>query len=378
MTTTYDDDREWGQSGYWAKKLGVTTGAIRWNAKAGKMDRRMGPRGYPEYAPVDAAAPEFEDKTDPELFIDVDLSSHDDDDDLNDYRHVADDPRSAIEDIEPIEELIARRVETFRRASALDRHRRAIVRIERDGPFAVCHMGDPHVDDDGCDWDELLRDVETVNRTPHMYAGNVGDTVNNWVGKLIGKWKQQSTTEDEAFRLGQWLFGAVPWDYVLLGNHDHWNQGGTIFRQFAEDSDVSALADHEARIEYVGVGGGRFRLDVRHDFKGGSMWNNVHGPLKRAKMRPWGDLLVCGHKHTWGIHAEETQPGRPTWLARVRGYKRMDEYAEAKDFAEDAHGCSMTSVIDPNNANRCERMKMFHDVGAAADYLTWLRGRSHG
>lgn len=275
----------------------------------------------------------------------------------------------------PIEELIARRVRVSRRARASNEKRREVVRIEREGPFAICHMGDPHVDDDGCDWDQLITDVEVVQRTEGMYAGNVGDTINNWVGKLIGKYKQQTTSEDEAFRLGKWLFQEIPWDYIILGNHDHWNQGGPLFREFAAGADIKAFADHEARIEYVTPSGESFRLDVRHDFKGNSMWNNVHGPMKRSKLRPWGDLYVCGHKHTWGYHVDEQELRGPVWSMRVRGYKRNDEYAEAKDFAEDAHGCSLTTVIDPDNDHPGERCKVFHDVEQAAAWLEWLRSR---
>jgi len=275
---------------------------------------------------------------------------------------------------ESVEELIARRAEAYARTHEAHERRRAVVRLERDGPFALVHMGDPHIDDDGCDWTALLRDVETIAATDQMYAGNVGDTVNNWVGRLVAKWRQQSTTESEAWRLGRWLFQAIPWDYVMLGNHDHWNQGGTIFRLLAEGAEIRSLVDHEARIEYVGPAGGVFRLGVRHDYSGHSMWHPLHGPLKRSKMRPWADLLVCAHKHTWGYHAEETQPGNPTWVLRARGYKRDDEYAAAKDFSEDQYGCSLTTVIDPDASHPAERCHVFVDTAAAADYLEWLRG----
>lgn len=277
------------------------------------------------------------------------------------------------DDVEDIDELIERRRKTFQRTRKHNERRRAIVRIRRDGPFGIMHMGDPHLDDDGCDWESLLRDVKIVTSTPHLYAGNVGDTINNWVGKLIGKYKQQSSTEDEALRLGRWLFRRLPWDYVLLGNHDHWHQGGHLFRSFSSGAQIATLADHEARIEYEGPAGVPFRLNVRHDFKGHSMWNKTHGPSKRARMRPWGDLYACGHKHTWGVQSDESQPGKPTWVVRLRGYKLFDEYAEAKDFPEDEYGHSLTTIINPDHPHPGERCKIYHDAEEAADFLHWLR-----
>lgn len=374
MTTNDDDGRDWQLAAVWGRRLGVTPRSVRGYWESGRMIRREIPGRHNafEYAWADAEPEPYDDKTDPEFMpppADDEPRRGSANDEYRDGH--APDP----EPVESIEELLSRRMSTFQRSLLHDRRRRAIVRVERDGPFAVCHMGDPHVDDDGCDWPELRRDIDVVNATPNMYAGNVGDTVNNWVGKLIAKWKQQSTTETEAFRLGRWLFEAVAWDYIILGNHDLWNQGSTIFNAFAENASILAYAAHEARVEYVTPAGGRFRLAVRHDFKGHSQWNNQHGLMKRAKTRPWADLLICGHKHTWGHHSDETQPGHPTWTARVRGYKRMDEYAEAKDFAEDVYGCSLTSVIDPDADNPGDRCIMFHDVQTAADYLSWLRER---
>lgn len=351
----------WKSAEQLGRELGIGGAGVRYRAENdGGVEMRDHPthRGWRQYRLTDAPASATAPDDGPHL---LDLGAP---------------PPRADDGDEPIEALLLRRLETFRRSRKAHDKRRAVVRIERDRPFAVCHMGDPHVDDDGCDLEQLIRDVETVQRTPGMYAGNVGDTVNNWVGKLVGKWKQQSTTEDEAFRLGRWLFEAVGWDYVLLGNHDHWNQGGQIFRLFAEGADIRALADHEARVEYVGPGGGTFRLDVRHDFKGHSMWNNVHGPMKRAKIRPWADLYVCGHKHTWGVHVDEQETRGPVWAVRVRGYKRMDEYAEAKDFSEDRYGCSLTTVIQPDHPHPGERAKVFHDVEEAASFLKWLRARA--
>lgn len=136
-----------------------------------------------------------------------------------------------LDDDIPIEDLINDRKERFKRLDGKKtrRHTRR-VQVKLPGPVAITHFGDPHVDDDGCNWPELLRTVEVVSKTEGMFAGNIGDTTNNWVGRLQRLWGHQSTTVDEAIRLAHWLFHSVPWMYCVLGNHDKWNHGAQLLR----------------------------------------------------------------------------------------------------------------------------------------------------
>lgn len=269
-----------------------------------------------------------------------------------------------------LEDLLTRRVSAYQRKARKVAPR--VHQITRDEPFAVCHFGDPHLDDDGCDFPELLKALRVVRRTPHMYGGNIGDTVNNWVGRLTALYKHQETTEDDAFRLAKWFAQAIPWDYWVLGNHDHWNQGGLVLRYILEGAKVRVVEAHEARIEY----GETARIVCRHDFNGHSMWNDMHSNMKRAKLRPWGHLYVAGHRHTWGVAWDESAGSHdPVCGLRVRGFKRFDDYAQAKDFSEDQHGAHLTTVHNPVAPHPGERLKVFHDVELAADYLGWIRKR---
>lgn len=274
-------------------------------------------------------------------------------------------------DDDTIEALIERRCKAYARKAK--KRAKRLHRISRAGPFAICHFGDPHVDSDGCDWPELLRTVRVVRETAGMYAGNVGDVANNWVGRLAALYKDQSSTEHEAFQLAEWLLSAVEWDYLVLGNHDHWNQGGMLYRYIAGNASIRVLEDHEARIIYDHPANPA-HLVVRHDFRGASMWNKAHGGMRRAKMRPWGHIYVSGHRHTWASHVEEgADDGIPRTTLVVRGFKRFDTYAAKLDFPEDTLGASLTTVHDPDHVHPGERVRVYHCVEAAADYLGWLR-----
>lgn len=283
--------------------------------------------------------------------------------------------RAAVEQdddgLDGLDGLIDQRVKAYQRKA--EQAAPKLYRIARPGAFAVCHLGDPHLDDDGCDWPELIRTIKTIRKTPGMTAGNIGDTTNNWVGRLQALYAHQTTTEGQAFELARWLLEAVEWDYLVLGNHDRWNQGTTIIRLLAERAKVHAVEDHEVRIEYAdGV-----RLCARHTFKGSSMWNPLHGSLRRAKMRPWGDLLVSGHHHEFAHHTEELE-GKIVHLLKLRGFKRFDAYAQEHDFADGEYGCSITTVHRPAAPHPGSRLTVWHDVEEAAAYLEWARRRDGG
>tara|TARA_R110000824_G_scaffold192464_3_gene374655 strand:- start:12985 stop:14154 length:1170 start_codon:yes stop_codon:yes gene_type:complete len=275
-----------------------------------------------------------------------------------------------------VEDLISRRQKVFKElAQSKERSRTTIVNVKINGPIAITHLGDPHVDDDGCNWPELLRTVETISKTKGMYAGNIGDTINNWVGRLERLYANQSTTYDEGLKLAEWLLTSVPYVYVMLGNHDLWNKGGAIFNRILKDASVAVCTGGTARIELQFPKGDPIRIMARHDFKGTSSWNRGHGGLRASKLDPWADIYVSGHKHHWVQHMHEGMDGKPKWSLTVRGYKYFDEFAEEKGFYEHQHGESCTTIIDPT-AKPTERVQCVWDIEEAADLLNYKRKRA--
>lgn len=121
------------------------------------------------------------------------------------------------------EELIARRIDDFNRVKEYEEGRKLIhVDVKMSGPIGILHFGDPHVDDDGCDWPMLKHHVELVDRTPGLFAANVGDTRNNWVGRLARLFGSQGTSAKHALILAKWFVAALKgqWLYMVGGNHD--------------------------------------------------------------------------------------------------------------------------------------------------------------
>lgn len=94
------------------------------------------------------------------------------------------------------------------------------VRVLDDKPIAIHHFGDPHLDDAGTDIIAIERHLGLINKTPGMYAANVGDTTNNWVGRLARLYGEQTTSARQAWALAEWFVGAADWLYMIGGNHD--------------------------------------------------------------------------------------------------------------------------------------------------------------
>ena len=277
---------------------------------------------------------------------------------------------------EPIEDLIARQVATFKRASAKDRTiGERVVALPEDLPIAIVHFGDPHLDDDGCDWPALLSAVEVVQNTEGMYGGNIGDTVNNWVGRLVAKYADQHATEDEGWRMARWLMTSIGWIYIVGGNHDCWRGGFATLKALRQGASVGLLAPDECRIVLRWPDGSEYKVHARHDFKGHSQWNAMHGLMKAAKMDGWGDLYIAGHRHTWGLATEENVDGRIRTGIRLRGFKYFDDYARRLGFHEQQQGQTVTTIIDPHAKHPAMRCRTYLDPEEAAAVLTWLRGR---
>ncbi|MEQ1654009.1 MAG: hypothetical protein ABL897_16110, partial [Hyphomicrobium sp.] len=215
---------------------------------------------------------------------------------------------------EPINSLLKRRAEHFGRQKA---HAAAAnwqqIKVADNKPFGLCLIGDPHLDDDGCNWAALSDDIAYLSRTPGLYGLNIGDTTNNWVGRLARLFGNQETSQTSARQLAEWfLTGAgIKWAAVLLGNHDEWNEGGEIIKRMCAAAPVR-IPVHEwaAKLEFVFPNGAKFRVNAAHDFKGRSIYSTTHGPLREAIWHQDGShVLAAGHIHYGGTQQVEIPGG---------------------------------------------------------------------
>lgn len=276
---------------------------------------------------------------------------------------------------EPVEDLIARRAAYARRAAT----RRAAetwlpLEVPEAGPFGVMWFGDPHLDDDFCDWDTLLQHVELCKTVSGIYGASIGDATNNWVGRLMRLYADQNMTKGDARRVAKWFLKdcGVNWLLWLIGNHDEWNEGEAILGLIADGA--TYLPSWEARIE-LRAGGERWRVHCAHDFKGSSIWNPTHGPLRKAMMTGGlAELYVCGHRHTWAQQCVELEErGGVAHAVRVRGYKRHDHHAVVNGFPQGRVGAAVLTIFDPTASSPAGRVLTFADPVAGVKVLQAMR-----
>lgn len=272
-------------------------------------------------------------------------------------------------------ELLADRKKSFRRKKAAANARKLIpIKILLDGPIGIAHFGDPHVDDDGTDIDTLERHVDVVNMTPGLFAGNVGDYRNNWIGRLARLWADQGTNAKQALVLAKWLLQACPWLYLVGGNHDAWSGADDPVTWIAEQ--IGALHEpFQCRLELQFPNGRKIRVNARHDFKGHSEWNTAHGVAKAARIG-WRDhILTCGHKHTSGYQVlKDPSNGLISHAIRVASYKVFDRYAIEQGLPDqNIFVCPVTIIRPdlPDDDVNC--VTTIFDPEAGADFLTYLR-----
>jgi len=274
-----------------------------------------------------------------------------------------------------IEELKERRKRQFERKKEVENAERLIrVDVNVDGPFGIWHCGDPHVDDDGTDIGALERHTELIQKTPALFAGNVGDTTNNWVGRLARLYAQQSTSAAEAWALADWFIRRCRWLYMVAGNHDCWSGAGDPLKWIAAQQEA-LYKETNVRLGLRTRKGREIRVNIRHDFAGHSQWNPAHGSGKAAQLGVRDHVLINGHKHVSGYNViKDGQSGIISHCIQVASYKVYDRYAKDKGFRDQHISPCAVTIIDPD-ATEASLVQVFWEPEPAAEFLTWLRAK---
>jgi hypothetical protein len=278
----------------------------------------------------------------------------------------------------PVEDLIAERKAKYAQKAAFEEASKLVpVKVNLAGPIGILHFGDPHVDDDGTDIAALERHTDLVRETKGLFGANIGDTTNNWVGRLARLYGEQSTSSSEAWQLAEWFIGRCDWLYLVGGNHDQWSGSGDPLNWIKREG--SALYQpSQARIRLDFPNGESVRVNARHDFSGHSQWNPAHGIAKALMMGVKDHLAVAGHKHVSGYNIiKDADTGLACHALRIASYKVHDRYAKEKGFPDHAFGPAAVTVINPALPNtHPDLVKVFWDPEEGADFLKYARKRA--
>lgn len=277
----------------------------------------------------------------------------------------------------PIDELVARRKKDFSRlVKAKEAEAETVIKMKTNDPIGLTFVGDPHLDDDGCNVAQLEKDFDTIGETPGMFGVNTGDNQNLWIGRLSVLYGDQQTTIRQGWQLVEHFLNKVSWLALVKGNHDLWVGKGDPLDWIMRDTGaVIGKYDVKLRLEFPN--GTSTRIWLRHNFQGNSQWNTLHGLMKKALMGYPYDIFVCGDHHVSAHHTEYNEQTDGVWHAiRSAGYKEIDDYPEALGLKKNNAVKSYTALIDPSKPNSSEsRIRMIGDVQEASELLTYFRNK---
>ena len=277
----------------------------------------------------------------------------------------------------PIEELIEQRKRKFLHKREHEEASKLIpIRVKLGGAIGLLHFGDPHVDDDGCDIEAIERHTALVNKTEGLFACNVGDTTNNWCGRLARLYADQSTSAAQAWKIAEWFVGRCDWLYMIAGNHDLWSGSGDPLKWIAKQQNA-LYKSSEARIALRFPNGMEVRVNARHDHSGSSIWNPAHGPMKAAIMGTRDHIYVAGHKHESAYSVlKDAITGITMHAVKVASYKVYDRYAKDRGFRDNALSPCVLTTINPDlPPDHPDLVKVWWEPEEGADYLSFLRRR---
>ena len=249
-------------------------------------------------------------------------------------------------------------------------------------PVALVCLADQHIGSPGTRADLIVRDARLLSRTEGAYCANIGDSINNMV---VGRLQRVGAVHDDSVD-DQWLFLRA---YMLLlqpkvlwwvaGNHELWSAGmGHLDPTGVLARELNVSYDKYEMGALLTVGHVEYRVTSRHQYKGHSMYNDVHANNRlylEGDHAAFGDrhpdVVLLGHKHSYA-YSKQQRNGRLRTYITVGSYKTADSYGRAKGF-QDALPYMGVLVLRPDR-----RQVEVHDDLAfvCREYLPWLRSRS--
>lgn len=270
------------------------------------------------------------------------------------------------------EELKTRQKSNFTRLQANREASRLInVKLKIDGPYGIMPLGDPHLDNPGTDWPTLDRYVKIIKTTEGMFGTNIGDSTDNWVGRMARLYAESSVSRAEALILLEGFLNEVRWLFVDRGNHDVWSGADDLVGWFSRGMGVHYKWEG-SRVQLTSPNGAHIVINSRHDFPGRSQFHPTHGPLKAATVDGHGDdIYTAGHIHHGGYMLRVGPTGKKSHILRLSSFKVYDGYKDQHGWL-DGHLPAAVFIIDPNCPPET-RVKFFDCPEFGADYLRFLR-----
>lgn len=209
----------------------------------------------------------------------------------------------------------------------------------------IALIADFHIGHEGVDYAALEKDIKILDRTPGMYAGFLGDAIDNFID--VDKHKEAvinsvAPPKDQLYMLTHLLsMLKKPKSKILFVTKDN-HVTERLKKACGIDwsnkmwSDYGIFYGGEEINAYLNIGGEKgvqYKLAARHKFPGGSKIHLTAGAKNLLKTGPDGDadIVALGHKHEGAIE-HFTYRGIPRIAAQSSTYKLFDPYSASCGF----------------------------------------------
>ena len=243
------------------------------------------------------------------------------------------------------------------------------------GPVCVVFSADWHLGSEGTDYARLEDELGLIADTPGMYAGFVGDALDNFIlGKLLSLRLNTPFRITEEWAMVRYALEMVG-DKLLFavgGNHDAWT---------ARAAGIDYLADVIERVAHVPydadelaltvrVGAASYTIRARHKWRYNSIYNATHG-IEQASRLDKGrgfDVGVGAHTHASGLCREFNNGGHTALAVLCGAYKRIDEFAVQMGFPGPNEATAVAVVFTEAGLWGTSNLRL------AADYMSVMYG----
>ena len=278
----------------------------------------------------------------------------------------------------PGEQIVAARKAEFERVKAAAPNRIGnVIHLPDDEPFILLVFGDEHLDNPGTDLALWEHWISFLDRAKHITGFSMGDVLDSWVRPLAHLYSMSETPAPEGWILLEHYMEQIgtDMDCSVGGNHDTWAGANDVLGMIMDKYGVLHRSN-SLRVTYKTPGGRELTINARHSWPGRSMWNEVHGIKRAARMGIRDTILLGGHTHVSGESTEKDPlTGKISFCYQVASFKSFDEYADERGFHDKQTSPALALVIDPRRADDDpELVKHFYDPEPAANYLAFLRG----
>lgn len=253
------------------------------------------------------------------------------------------------------------------------------INLATSGPIGIAAFGDPHIDNPGCDFNLLESHLKlAADRPEYVFSGNMGDSQDNWVGRLGRLYESTTVSGKEAWQLVEWLVKGcgVNWTWFLRGNHDAWAGKNDPLDWIIKGANIPLDKHWGARIRFRHPNGSETTMHARHDFSGSSIFNPLHALKKETLHGYRDDILIAAHRHHGADARDINGDGAPFVMVRTAGYKVSDSYAFEKGFHSKPLHPAVMIVVDPDKPKTAhDRVWVAPTIEVGADYLDFMRQR---